>query len=143
MLFSTCEGHSKSSTPYEVINWIRKRGCDTLLVSLQRLEYVFRMNNESSNIWFYTETTCTAIFVIDLEKSVHDLFRMSVNRLNITTVTAREHPDHFIDQSYKPLTNLVSSVRTVSYGPSVFFRSLMTQARSARAINQREKNEDP
>ena len=41
--------------------------------------------------------------------------------------------------SYIPLTNRFE-VRTVSYGPSFFFsRSLMAQARSARAINRREK----
>ena len=34
-------------------------------------------------------------------------------------------------------------VRTVSYGPSFFLIRFMAQARSARAINQRGKNEDP
>ena len=39
------------------------------------------------------------------------------------------------------LTDL--DIRTVSYGPSFFPFELMAQARSARAINRRGKNEDP
>ena len=44
-----------------------------------------------------------------------------------------------IPKWYIPLTNLIFSVRTVSYGPSFFSLRLMARARSARAINRRGK----